>query len=159
MKEVDNSTMSRKRYSNLPSDTIQIGFFDKNDNSTKFYTFKSHKKLIEAVMDIEMKIVFVILRVGSEYVFFESDNHHLTPVQRTTFLHFYNNIYVEKLFFRSTEKKKVGFTLKLHNAIITQKDGSYFKCSRKGCPFSMYVTFFEGRLRYSTSVGHHNHAL
>lgn len=70
MEEVNNSTLTKERFINLSSAVIQIGFLDQNDKITKYYKFKNRQLLVQAVMDIEMKNVFVFFQVENKFFFF-----------------------------------------------------------------------------------------
>lgn len=70
MEEVNNSTLTKERFTNLSSAVIQIGFLDQNDKITKYYKFKNRQLLVQAVMDIEMKNVFVFFQVENKFFFF-----------------------------------------------------------------------------------------
>lgn len=158
LQQLKHTTLSEVKFKNLDEEAIQLSFYDKNGRKNKYFTMKNRNELIERAQDIEMKNIFMFVRVKNEINFFENVQPKINTIERAVFLAHFRNVHRSELILRTQEVRKLGFKLKIDKDVMTQKQHNYFRCSKNPkCPRSCYVTFFEGLIRYSNLTGKHNH--
>lgn len=94
-------------------------------------------ELVTLINDIEMKNIFMFVRVDNELIFFEHFEHKLSTHERAAFLTFFRNVYTSQVILRNQEVRKLGFKLKIGKVLL----------------------FFEGQIRYSDLGGTYNHEI
>lgn len=62
---LNTKILNDDRFTNLTSDHVQIGLWDSNERKTKYLIFKNEKMYKQAVFDIEIKLIFMFVRVDS----------------------------------------------------------------------------------------------